>query len=1053
VRSFGPKDALAEVEKVLALPEAERPVGLVFLITCDVSVKTRQQVRDRCGEEMECHFWVGTELDEKVKRHTDILEEFFADIQARVETTVSATVSHITDSTVITAGRDVYINVEREPSLPEPERVLAHRATLTHKAEYRRWADESADEHYIREESKILPLLASPYDDDTGQQREDLLQTIRAHDRLLVLGEPGMGKTVAMHRMMWETAQADDPVIPIFVPLIFFQGDLIDSVRVALNETDELRFDDLKTVRAFLRETRCLIMFDGLNEVPGKRREQAIGAIADFLRESPRHRYVVTSRSQDELWKKLRISGAIEDAVVIQRITDEQARGYLTAHLGDQRGRELHDRLNECLRGLSRTPLLLWLIKEAGLAGEELPGNRGELFDRFVDRMLARDVKLETVVALAIKKRALAHLAFTLQQAHQLACERERAEKIVAGVKSKHDGETILNEVLVHGLLQGERQVRFLHQSVQEYFVGVALCEAAQAESQAPTWQQVGRRLLRRNLVAWARDDWWAESFVQMAGLTKDSSLLVHELTPVKPWLAFWCSIEGKPVSEKTRAIVEVNTIARLHSKDAAQRLRAVRELGRFENPRTIEYLIEVLGDEDENVMNAAIQILIRLGEPAVEPLLTALHGSERVRWAATRVLGQIWEVTDLIKLGDSERDVRQRAAETLGRLGAQLEGTACMRVVVPLVAALKDNDDDVQREAAEALGELGEPAVAPLIAALEDDDWWVRSGATRALRKLGDTRAVEPLIAALRDEQELVRQDAVLALGQIWQLPDLTRLGSNDRSVRRKAAETLGKLRDTRAVEPLIAALKDKDKGVRRKAAEALGKLQGVQAVEPLIAALKDEHELVRQVALRALGQIWQLPRLAELGSSSRSMRREAVEALGKLRDARAVEPLIVALEDDDWWVRSGAARALRKLGDTRAVEPLIAVLRDEEELVRQHALRALGQIWQLPDLTRLGSNDRSVQEEAAEALGELGDTRAVEPLIAALKDKDKGVREKAAEALGKLGEPAVELLIATLGGNDEIMRWRSAWALHRIGTPEALAAVRKYETQEKQR
>jgi len=38
--------------------------------------------------------------------------------------------------------------------------------------------------------------------------------------------------------------------------------------------------------------------------------------------------------------------------------------------------------------------LLLWLIKEAGLAGEELPGNRGELFDRFVNRMLARDVKL-----------------------------------------------------------------------------------------------------------------------------------------------------------------------------------------------------------------------------------------------------------------------------------------------------------------------------------------------------------------------------------------------------------------------------------------------------------------------------------------------------------------------------------------------------------------------------------------------------------------------------------------------------------------------------------
>ena len=77
VQRFGPRDALAEVEKVLALPEDQRPVGLVFLVTCDVSANTRQQARARCAGEMECHFWAGTELDEKVKRHPDIVEEFF----------------------------------------------------------------------------------------------------------------------------------------------------------------------------------------------------------------------------------------------------------------------------------------------------------------------------------------------------------------------------------------------------------------------------------------------------------------------------------------------------------------------------------------------------------------------------------------------------------------------------------------------------------------------------------------------------------------------------------------------------------------------------------------------------------------------------------------------------------------------------------------------------------------------------------------------------------------------------------------------------------------
>ena len=37
VQRFGPRDALAEVEKVLALPQKSRPAVLVFLVTCDVS--------------------------------------------------------------------------------------------------------------------------------------------------------------------------------------------------------------------------------------------------------------------------------------------------------------------------------------------------------------------------------------------------------------------------------------------------------------------------------------------------------------------------------------------------------------------------------------------------------------------------------------------------------------------------------------------------------------------------------------------------------------------------------------------------------------------------------------------------------------------------------------------------------------------------------------------------------------------------------------------------------------------------------------------------------
>lgn len=158
---------------------------------------------------------------------------------------------------------------------------------------------------------------------------------------------------------MWETAQSAKPVVPILVPLLYFQGlDLVEMVRVALNETRRLAFDNTKSVKAFLRETKSLLLFDGLNEVAGRQRDEVIGAIAKVIREYPEHHYVVTSRSQDELWRKLRSSELIQDAVVVQNISDAQAQGYLKAHLGDKTGRTLFNQADSASMVIS-SPLAI----------------------------------------------------------------------------------------------------------------------------------------------------------------------------------------------------------------------------------------------------------------------------------------------------------------------------------------------------------------------------------------------------------------------------------------------------------------------------------------------------------------------------------------------------------------------------------------------------------------------------------------------------------------------------------------------------------------------
>jgi hypothetical protein len=69
------------VDKYLQLVEEKphlRPAGVVFVVSCAVSAKAREEVGDYCAQHgLAYEFWALTELDMRVKRHPDLLREFF----------------------------------------------------------------------------------------------------------------------------------------------------------------------------------------------------------------------------------------------------------------------------------------------------------------------------------------------------------------------------------------------------------------------------------------------------------------------------------------------------------------------------------------------------------------------------------------------------------------------------------------------------------------------------------------------------------------------------------------------------------------------------------------------------------------------------------------------------------------------------------------------------------------------------------------------------------------------------------------------------------------
>jgi len=234
------------------------------------------------------------------------------------------------------------------------------------------------------------------------------------------------------------------------------------------------------------------------------------------------------------------------------------------------------------------------------------------------------------------------------------------------------------------------------------------------------------------------------------------------------------------------------------------------------------------------------------------------------------------------------------------------------------------------------------------------------------------DSRAVEPLIAALKDKDSEVRSGAAWLLG-------------------------VGARLDPSAVEPLITALKDLDPSVRWSAARSLGWAAGPRAVGPLIAALKDKDTKVRS---------------------------EAAEALRGRTDPRTVEALIAALDDADPEVGKDAVSVLGGIKDPHVVESLIVRLKDKGSSVPWAAVL----LWyQITD-----HRARAAEPLIAARVDPLIAAR-VDPLIAAMKGgKDPRVRTDAAEALGEIGAPAVDSLIAALGDQDLNVRLYAAYALY---------------------
>lgn len=135
------------------------------------------------------------------------------------------------------------------------------------------------------------------------------------------------------------------------------------------------------------------------------------------------------------------------------------------------------------------------------------------------------------------------------------------------------------------------------------------------------------------------------------------------------------------------------------------------------------------------------------------------------------------------------------------------------------------------------------------------------------------------------------------------------------------------------------------------------------------------------------------------------------------------SIDPLIESLSEINVDVKINSIKTLGDIGDEKAIDPLIDALNDyDDSFVRKYAAKALTQIDNErviePLIEAIDDDSFYVRRSVAKSLGILGDIRAVEPLCNCLKDQNATVRISAAVSLGYINsDDSVDDLIDCLG------------------------------------
>lgn len=326
---------------------------------------------------------------------------------------------------------------------------------------------------------------------------------------------------------------------------------------------------------------------------------------------------------------------------------------------------------------------------------------------------------------------------------------------------------------------------------------------------------------------------------------------------------------------------------------------------------------------------------------------------------------------------------------------------------------------------------------VAGLVDHLEEPSWAVRRAVIAGLASLGDVAAptLQDFLATRRTTERAIAAavDALsAAIGEGATTAGLALLADPRPEVAADGASILGRRRASGAPPALAAALGHSDDNVAMAAIEALGAIGGAAAVDALVGVVEMRNFFRTFPAMHVLARTNDpraIPALAAL-LDDELYRAEAIRTLGRTGLVQAIGPLARHRESDPRGIALACADLIARAAWRGAEDSAMAALRDA-----------------MPDAARfvgvLADADREETAAIAGMLGVIGDSTTLPVLAQMLADPQ--LASVATTAVQRIVRGNHSALVAALMAPDSLLR---AAALPAASSMQASPAVRSLLT-----